>query len=61
MIEKLGPKKYAFPVLVIVLIGCVMALMFYPMLNMAPKNLPFAVVSLDEGAQTPRATSTPVT
>ena len=54
MIEKLGPRKYAFPVLVIVLIGCAMALMFYPMVNMAPKHLPFGVISLDEGAQTPQ-------
>lgn len=54
MLEKMGPKKYAFPVLVVVLIGCVMALMFYPMINMAPKELPFGVVSLDEGATTPK-------
>lgn len=54
MLEKMGPKKYAFPVLIVVLIGCVMALMFYPMINMSPKELPFAVVSLDEGATTPQ-------
>lgn len=54
MFEKMGRGKYAFPALVVVLIGCVMALMFYPMINMAPKNLPFAVVSLDEGASTPQ-------
>ncbi|GAA3944321.1 hypothetical protein [Microbacterium soli] len=53
MIERLGPRKYAFPLLVVVLIGCVMALLFYPMLHMQPKNLPFAVLSLDEGATTP--------
>lgn len=54
MIEKMGAKKYGFPVLIIVLIGCVMALMFYPMLNMAPRELPFAVLSLDEDATTPQ-------
>ena len=54
MIEKMGAKKYGFPVLVILLVACVMALMFYPMINMAPKELPFAVLSLDEGAQTPQ-------
>jgi len=54
MIEKLGPRKFVLPVLVVVLVGCVMALMFYPMLHMAPKELPFAVLSLDEGATTPQ-------
>ena len=54
MIEKAGAGKYALPVFLVILIGCVMALMFYPMLNMAPKELPFAVLSLDEGAQTPQ-------
>lgn len=54
MIEKLGPGKFALPVLVVVLVGCVMALMFYPMLNMAPRDMPFAVMSQDEGAQTPQ-------
>lgn len=50
----MGSRKYVFPVLIVVLIGDVMALMFYPMLNMAPKELPFAVLSLDEGAETPQ-------
>ena len=54
MLEKMGPRKYVFPVLIVVLIGCAMSLMFYPMLNMSPKALPFAVLSLDAGATTPR-------
>lgn len=50
----LSAAKYAVPGLVVVLIGCVMALMFTPMIKVAPKELPFAVVSLDEGAATPQ-------
>lgn len=53
MIEKLGAGKYALPVVAVVLIGCLMSLMFTPMLKMSPHELPFAVLSLDEGAQTP--------
>jgi len=54
MIERLGARKYALPALAAILISCVMALMFYPMLNMSPRDLPFAVLSLDEGATTPQ-------
>lgn len=54
MFEDLGRKKFALPVLLVVLIGCVMALMFYPIVNMAPKELPFAVLNLDTGTQTPQ-------
>lgn len=53
MFEKLGAKKFAVPALAVVLISCVMALIFYPILNMKPNELPFAVLSLDEGASTP--------
>ncbi|WRS29226.1 ABC transporter permease [Actinomycetaceae bacterium MB13-C1-2] len=53
MFEKLGAKKFAVPALMVLLIGCVMALIFYPILNMKPQELPFAIVSLDEGAETP--------
>jgi hypothetical protein len=53
MIEELGAGKYALPVVAVVLVGCLMALMFTPMLKMSPHELPFAVLSLDEGAQTP--------
>lgn len=53
MIEKLGAGKYALPAVAVVLVGCLMALMFTPMLKMTPHELPFAVLSLDEGAQTP--------
>lgn len=54
MFEKLGPAKYVLPALVVVLMGCVMALMFYPIIHMSPKDLTFAVLSLDEGATTPQ-------
>ena len=54
MLKKLGSRKYALPALIAILISCVMALMFYPMLNMSPRDLPFAVLSLDEGATTPQ-------
>ena len=33
--------------------ACVMSVMFYPMANMEMKGLPFAVLSLDEGVETP--------
>jgi len=52
MVEKLGRAKYGLPVIVVVLISCVMALMFYPLIGMSPRELPFAVLSLDQGAQT---------
>jgi len=54
MLEKMGHAKYGFPVLVVILVSCVMALMFYPMIGMAPRELPFAVLNLDEGASTPQ-------
>ncbi len=54
MIEKMGSTKYVLPAIAVVLIGCVMALMFTPMLKMAPKELPFAVLSLDTGMTTPQ-------
>ena len=54
MFESLGSKKYALPALIVVVVGCVLALMFTPMVKMSPKNLPFAVLSLDEGFTTPQ-------
>ncbi|MFR1640065.1 MAG: YhgE/Pip domain-containing protein, partial [Eggerthellaceae bacterium] len=44
------------PLLIGVLVACVMSLMFYPMANMEMKGLPFAVLSLDEGVETPQGT-----
>lgn len=54
MNSTLGPRRFALPLLAVLVVGCVMALMFYPMIKMSPTNLPFAVLSLDEGAQTPQ-------
>ena len=54
MIQKLGPARFVLPALVVILVGCVMSLMFYPMIAMSPKELPFAVLNLDEGATTPQ-------
>lgn len=56
MFEKLGNKKYAVPLVVAIVIACVMSFMFYPMAHMEMKGLPFAVLSLDEGAETPQGT-----
>lgn len=54
MPEKLGSKKYAAPVAAALAIACVMSFMFYPIANMEMKELPFAVLSLDEGVETPQ-------
>lgn len=56
MFDSLGPRKYAVPLAFIILIACVMSLVFFPMVHMEPKNLSFAVLSLDEGAETPQGT-----
>lgn len=54
MIAKMGSRKYVLPVLVAVLVSCVMALIFYPIIKASPRELPFAVLSLDQGAETPQ-------
>lgn len=56
MLEKLGPRRYALPLAVIVAMACAMALAFYPVAHMEVKGLPFAVLSLDEGVETPQGT-----
>lgn len=52
MIEKLGKRKYVLPLGIIIAIACIFSLIFYPMANMEMKNLPFAIVCLDEGVET---------
>lgn len=52
MIEKLGKRKYVLPLGIIIAVACVFSLVFYPMANMEMKNLPFAIVCLDEGVET---------
>lgn len=56
MFEKLGSRKYAVPLVAAIVIACVMSLIFYPMANLEMKGLPFAVLSLDEGVETPQGT-----
>lgn len=44
--------KYALPLVAIIAISCLMALMFYPMMNAQIRQLPVVILSLDEGATT---------
>ena len=44
--------KYVLPLVAIIAVSCLMALMFYPMMNAQVRELPVAVLSLDEGATT---------
>lgn len=53
MLEKLGKKRFALPLVFVVVVGCVFSLMMYPMARMEVKGLPFGIASLDEGAVTP--------
>lgn len=52
--SKLGNARWVVPIVAVVMFACVMGLVFYPLANMKMENLPFAVVSLDEGAVTPQ-------
>ena len=52
MFEKLGKRKVAVPLAFALAISCVFSLIFYPMANMEMKNLPFAILSQDEGVST---------
>lgn len=49
MLEKIGNGKYVLPPVIALLVGCVFSLMFYPLMNAAPKELPFAVVGPGQG------------
>ena len=58
MLEKMreardGHVRLALPSAIVLVVACVMGLVFYPMAHMEMRDLPFAVLSLDEGAQTP--------
>lgn len=44
--------KYCMPLAAIIAVSCFMALMMYPMMNANLKEVPLAIVSLDEGATT---------
>jgi len=58
MLEKLGKRRYAAPVMAIIVVFCILALVMYPTLNAAPKNVPFALLNLDEGAKLPTGSVT---
>ena len=53
MFEKLGKRACAIAFVMPAVVICVSALMFYPMARMDLKDLPFALVSLDEGVELP--------
>lgn len=44
--------RYSLPLAAIIAVSCFMALMMYPMMNANIKELPVAILSLDEGAST---------
>ncbi len=52
MFERLGKRAIAVPLVLVVVLGCMFSIMFYPMANMEIKELPFAIVSLDKGVKT---------
>lgn len=51
--EKLGKRRFALPTLAALLLACILSLVFYPMTHMEARDLPFAILNLDEGATTP--------
>ena len=53
MLERFGQRKHALPIVLIVLFFCVFGLIMYPLLHASPKDVPFLMVSLDEGVTTP--------
>lgn len=52
-LKELGNRAFAIPFAIALLIFCVLGLAIAPMLHMSPKNMPVAVVNLDEGAELP--------
>ena len=56
MLDKLGKRKSIIPFVLPVLVVCLFSLMFCPMAQMELKNLPVAVVNLDEGIELPSGT-----
>ena len=52
-LKELGNRAFAIPIGIALLIFCVLGLAIAPMLHMSPKNMPVAVVNLDEGAELP--------
>lgn len=56
MFEKMGKKKYAVPLGALCGFLLLMSLLMYPMLRSEPANVPFAILSLDQGAETAAGT-----
>ena len=56
MFEKLGKKKYVVPLGVICVFLLLMSLLMYPMLRSSPTNVPFTILSLDQGVETAAGT-----
>ena len=52
-LKELGNRAFAIPFGIALLIFCVLGLAIAPMLHMSPKNMPVAVVNLDEGTELP--------
>ncbi len=52
-IQTLGKRAYAIPFVIALVIFCVLGTAIAPLLRMAPKEMPVAIVNLDEGAQLP--------
>ena len=56
MLDKLGKRKFIIPFVLPVLVVCLFSLMFCPIAQMELRNLPVAVVNLDEGIELPSGT-----
>lgn len=48
-------RRFAMPFAVVLGVMCMMMAIFYPMMHLEVKGLPVAIVSLDEGIETPQA------
>ena len=53
LLAKLGKRAYAIPFVIALLIFCLLGCAIAPMMHMAPRNVPVAVVNLDQGATLP--------
>ncbi|MDR1798852.1 MAG: ABC transporter permease [Bifidobacteriaceae bacterium] len=51
--DRFGNRRFALPVVAVIFITCIMSLVVAPMLRANPKAVPFAIVTLDQGATTP--------
>ncbi|MDR1824011.1 MAG: ABC transporter permease [Bifidobacteriaceae bacterium] len=51
--DRLGNRRFVLPLVAVILITCIMSLVVAPMLRANPKDVPFAITTLDEGAATP--------